>query len=94
MADFNKSVIETKSEDNKYALNNEKYKFYVIDGEDLVRYIMRNMYVTVESFIILGRSLQIIIRIQVFDPCFIMKKKTRGIYRNTSHSSLSLNPFT
>ena len=37
------SVIETKSEDNKYALNNEKYKFYVIDGEDLVRYIMRNI---------------------------------------------------
>ena len=71
------SVIETKSEDNKYALNNEKYKFYVIDGEDLVRYIVRNMYVTVESFIILGRSLQIIIRVQGIDPCFMMGKNRK-----------------
>ena len=35
------------------------------------------MYVVVEGFIILGRTLQIIIRIQGIDPCIIMNKNCK-----------------
>ena len=68
MVGVNESVIETKSEDIKYALINPNYKFYSRYGEDMVRYLMRNMYVAVERFIIMGRPLQIIIRIKGIDP--------------------------
>ena len=70
-------MIETKYEDIKYVLTNSKYKFYVRDGEDLVIHLTRNMYLSVERFIILGRPLQIIIRIQVIDPCFMMDKNCK-----------------
>ena len=47
MVDVNESVTETKTEYIKYALINPKYKFYVIDGEDMVRYTMSNIYIAV-----------------------------------------------
>ena len=77
MVDVNESVTETKAEDIKYALTNTKYKCYVRYGEDLVRNLMRNMYAMVERFIIMGRPLQIIIRIQGIDPCFTLKQTAK-----------------
>ena len=47
MVDVNEIVKETKAEDIKYVLTNKKYKFYVRYGEDLVRYLMGNIYVKV-----------------------------------------------
>ena len=64
----------TKAEDIKYSLTNPKYKFYVRYRSDLVRYLMINMYVAFESFIIILRPLKIIIRIQGIDQCFMMNK--------------------
>ena len=74
IVDGNWSATETKGEDIKYALTNPKYKFYVRYGEELVRYLMRSMYIAVVSIIIMVRPLQIIIRIQGIDPYFMMNK--------------------
>ena len=43
MVDVNKSKIETKAEDIKYALTNTKYKFYVRYGYELVSYLIIKM---------------------------------------------------
>ena len=73
----NESVTETKAEYIKYALTNPKYELYVRDGEYLGRYTMRNMYIAAERFIIMGRTLHIIIRIWGIDPCFMMNKNRK-----------------
>ena len=70
-------MTEAKSEDIKYALTNTKYKFYLIYGEDLVRYLMIKMYVSVKRLIITGIPIYIIIRIQGIDPCFLMNKNRK-----------------
>ena len=77
MVDVNESVTETKAKDIKYALTNPKYKFYVRDGEYLVRYLMSNMFIAFERFVILGIPLQIIIRILGIYPCFMMNKNCK-----------------
>ena len=41
---------------------------------------MSNMYIVVERFIIMGRHLQIIIRIQGIEPCFMMNKNRKDDY--------------
>ena len=56
----NEIATETESEDIKCTITSTKYKFYARYGEALVRYLMRNIYVTVERFIILGRPLRIL----------------------------------
>ena len=77
MTDVNEIVTETKKEDIKYSLTNPKYKFYVRYGEYLARYLLSIIYITVERFIILGRPIKIIIRIQRIDICFVMNKNCK-----------------
>ena len=86
MVDASESVSETKAEDIKYTLTNPKYKFYARYWEDLVSYIIINIYVVVERFIIAVRPLQFIIGIQGIDFCFMMKKITNRILQK--HFSL------
>ena len=64
MVHVNETVTENEAEDVKYLLANPKYRFYVRYGKDLVGYIMSNMYVMIERFIVLCRPLKITIRVQ------------------------------